>query len=405
MRISLEEATALIRTRLCPLSPVRLPLFEALGCITAESVKAQMNQPPFPRSPYDGYALRALDSKGASRENPVSLTVVGQSYAGKPTEKAVGRGEAVRIMTGGVIPNGADCVIPQEKTDEGEERVSIYKALKPYENYCRQGEDFLNGTDIVLCGIPVTAAVIGVAASAGCTELLVYPKPRVAVLSTGDELQSLGLALENGQIYGSNSPYLSGRIAELHLPVTHNAYVRDETAEIMRAFETAYEEADIVICTGGVSAGKKDLVPEALESLGAEVVFHGIEMKPGMPAALAIFKGKPVLALSGNPFACAVTFELLARPALAVLASNQLIEPRHYKASLKDEYSNERPVRRFVHGLFERGMVSVASEQGNGQLRSLIGSNCLAELSVGDEPLMVGTPVDVYMLEGSIYGG
>jgi molybdopterin molybdotransferase len=403
MRISLEAATALIRTRLCSLAPERLPLFDTLGCITAESVKAQMDQPPFPRSPYDGYALRASDSKGASSENPVSLIVSGQSFAGKPSETIVCRGEAVRIMTGGVIPDGADCVIPQEKTDEGEHKVNIYKSLEPYENYCEQGEDFLKDTEIVPCGISVTAAVLGVAASAGCTELLVYPKPRIAVLSTGDELQTLGLPLEKGQIYSSNSPYLLGRIDELHLSVTQNSVIRDEISELESAFLAANEESDIVICTGGVSAGKKDLVPEALENLGAEMVFHGVDIKPGMPAALAILNGKPVLALSGNPFACAVTFELLARPIIAVLASNPQIEARPFKATLTNGFPKERPVRRFVHGLLNDARVSIAGEQGSGQLRSMIGSNCLAELPAG-ESMPSGTAINVYMLEGSIYG-
>lgn len=405
MRISLEQATELIRTRINPLAPKRLPLFEALGCITAESVKAQMNQPPFPRSPYDGYALRAIDSMGASSENPVSLIVVGQSFAGKPSEKSVGKGEAVRIMTGGVIPDGADCVIPQEKTDEGEQTAKIYKELRSKENYCEQGEDFLKGTEIIPCGVPVTAAVIGVAASAGCTELLVCPKPRVAVLSTGDELQALGFPLEKGQIYSSNSQYLLGRIEELHLLVTGKELVRDDILELERAFLIANEEADLVICTGGVSAGMKDLVPEALEKLGAEIVFHGVDIKPGMPAALAILKGKPVLALSGNPFACAVTFELLARSAIAALASNPNLEARHFKAKLKGEYSKARPVRRFARAFFENGKVSIAGEQGNGQLRTMIGTNCLAELPAGNDPLSEGTSIDVYFLEDNVYGG
>ncbi|PKM73955.1 MAG: molybdopterin molybdenumtransferase MoeA [Firmicutes bacterium HGW-Firmicutes-16] len=405
MRITLEEATSLIRARLSPLAPVLLPLFDALGCITAESVKAQMDQPPFPRSPYDGYALRATDSGGASRENPISLLVIGQSFAGKPAEQTVGKGEAVRIMTGGVIPEGADCVIPQELTDEGEQTVKIYKALKPFENYCRQGEDFQKDTEIVPCGITVTAAVAGVAASAGCTELWVFPKPRVAVLSTGDELQILGLPLEKGQIYSSNSPYLAGRLDELHLPISQITHVQDEISELVSAFRTANEVSDIIICTGGVSAGQKDLVPDALKRLGAEMIFHGVEMKPGMPAALAILNGKPVVALSGNPFACAVTFDLLARPALAVLASNPLIEARRFKATLSDGFPKARNVRRYVHGLLSEGTVSVAGEQGSGQLRTMIGSNCLAELPKGNEPLPVGTFVNVYMLEGSIYGG
>lgn len=404
MRITLENAIALLRTRLCPLPPVRLPLYETLGCITAEETLAQLDQPPFPRSPYDGYALRASDSRNASRENPVTLTVTGQSFAGAPACVAVGVGEAVRIMTGGLIPDGADCVIAQESTDEGEIKVKIYKALSPNENYCIQGEDFLRGMGIIRCGIPVTSAVLGVAASAGCTELKVFPKPRAAILSTGDELQTLGLPLQKGQIYNSNAPLLAGRILELGLLVTQNAHVNDELSVLTQAIEAAIHSSDIVICTGGVSVGQRDLVPAALEKLGAETVFHGVAIKPGMPAAFAILHGKPVLALSGNPFAASVTFELLARCALSVLASNPRLEARLSKAVLAEGFSRKRPVRRFQRGILSDGAVTIPGEQGNGQLRTMIGCNCLVDLPEGNTPLPAGMPVDVYLLGSDIYG-
>lgn len=404
MRISLENALDMLHTKLCALSPVRLPLFEALGCITAEAVSAKLDQPPFPRSPYDGYALRASDTTNASHEAPVTLIVTDQSYAGKPADMAVGIGEAVRIMTGGVIPNGADCVIPQEDTDEGEKQVRIYKALAPYDNYCKQGEDFLSGTSIISKGIPVTSAVLGVAASAGCTELWVFPKPKVAIVSTGDELQALGTPLRNGQIYDANSALLYGRLSELRIPVSESTHVCDELSELTQAIEKANSSSDLVICTGGVSVGQRDLVPAALEKLGAEIAFHGIAIKPGMPAAFAILQDKPILALSGNPFASAVTFEMLARCAISVLSSNPKIEARLVKASLAESFSRKRPVRRFQRGVLSGGTVTIPGEQGNGQLRTMIGCNCLVDLPEGSNPLSAGMPVDVYLLEGEIYG-
>jgi len=403
MRISLENALVMIQTGLCALPPVRLPLFAALGCITAEEVLAQLDQPPFPRSPYDGYALRASDSKNASRETPVGLSVIDQSYAGKPAEVAVGAGEAVRIMTGGVIPDGADCVIPQEATDEGEKQVKIYKALAPNENYCRQGEDFPRGASIIQKGIPVTSAVLGVAASAGCTELRVFPKPRVAIVSTGDELQALGMPLRKGQIYDANSALLYGRMTELGIPITECIHVCDELDELTHAIKKANDSSDIVICTGGVSVGQRDIVPAALEKLGAETVFHGIAIKPGMPAAFAILHGKPILALSGNPFAAAVTFEMLARCAISVLAANPRVEARVAEAFLAADFSRKRPVRRFQRGILSGGAVTIPGEQGNGQLRTMIGCNCLVDIPEGNNTLPAGMPVDVYLLESEIY--
>jgi len=404
MEISLEEAIKLIRSYTRPLAPVRLPLFGTLGCITAEEIVARMDQPPFPRSPYDGYALRAQDSLNASREAPVTLSVTGRSYAGIPSEVALGAGEAVRIMTGGVIPEGADCVIAQEQTDEGVLQVRIYKKLRPFENYCRQGEDFHCGVRLATCGIPVTAAVLGVASSTGCTELSVFPKPRVALISTGDELQTLGQPLGKGQIYSSNDPHLLGRMAELRIPVTENTNVRDEMDELTRAIEKASSNSDLIISTGGVSVGQRDLVPAALEKLGAEIVFHGVAIKPGMPAEFAVLHGKPVLALSGNPFASAVTFELLVRPALATLASDLRIDARIVKATLTDSFSLKCPVTRFQRGILKNGTVSIPGEQGNGQLKTMIGCNCLVAIPSSPESLPAGTFVDAYLLEGGIYG-
>lgn len=404
MSISLEEAEELIKSKLHPLSTVRLPLHKSLGLITAEDLTAEIDQPPFPRSPYDGYALRATDSVGASRERPVTLKVIGKSYAGKPSGITVGSGETVRIMTGGEIPSGADCVIAQEHTDEGNSQVRIYAKLHPFENYCSQGEDFLCGCSLIKCGTPVTAAVVGVAAGTGRTELNVFPKPRAALLSTGDELQTPGNPLGKGQIYDSNSALLDARLRELRIPVTETRHINDELSELKNAFEAAVQNSDIVISTGGVSAGERDLVPSALESLGAEMVFHGVAIKPGMPAALAILHGKPVIALSGNPFASAVSFELLVRPALAVLASDSRLCGRKDEAVLAESFSRKRSVRLFRRAILTDGKLIVPGEQGNGQLKTMIGCNCIAELPEGTSPLASGTVVKIYMLDGEIYG-
>lgn len=404
MRISLEEAVSRLHNGIEALLPVRLPLFETLGCMTAEEIKAGMDQPPFPRSPYDGYALRAQDSLNASRDNPVRLFVNDKSYAGKPAEAVVAPGEAVRIMTGGVIPEGADCVIPQEQTDDGEILVRIYEALKPFDNYCRKGEDFLSGSSIIKSGIPVTAAVLGVAASAGCTGLSVFPKPRAAILSTGDELQAPGRPLGKGQIYDSNATLLAARLSELGIPVTENINICDDLSELTHVIEMADSTSDIIISTGGVSVGERDLVPAALRKLGAEMIFHGVAIKPGMPAVFAMLKGKPVLALSGNPFAGAVSFELLVRPALAILASDPRIEAYRLNAFLAEGFSRKRPLRRFQRGILKDQTVVIPGEQGNGQLRTMIGCNCIVELPAGTEPLPLGTRVNVYMLEGGLYG-
>lgn len=398
MRISLEEAQSLIEKSVVPLAPTTLPVKNALGHILAKFVPAGMDQPPFPRSPYDGYALRAADSAGASESAPVTLTVVGKSFAGVPADVPVGPGQAVRIMTGGVIPEGADCVVMQEHTDEGETIVKIFEPLSSHTNYCKQGEDFRTGETLVSAGTRVTAAVCAVAASAGVTELPVYPRPWVALVSTGDELQKPGTKLTPGHIYDANAAYLSARLTELGIPFIALDPIGDDLDGIADALQRAATLAGFVISTGGVSVGQKDYLPAAFHALGAQTVFHGVAMKPGMPAAFALLHEKPLLALSGNPFASAVTFELLGRLVLAKLAGDSSLAPLKTQGVLGQDYEKRRPCRRFLRAVLENGALCFPPEQQNGQMHSMIGCNCLAELPAGDGALAAGAKVNIYML-------
>ena len=277
-------------------------------------------------------------------------------------------------MTGGVIPEGADCVVMQEHTDEGERTVKIFEPLSPYANYCKQGEDFRAGETLVSAGTRVTAAVCAVAASAGVTELSVHPRPWVALLSTGDELQKPGTTLTPGHIYDSNAAYLSARLTELGIPFIALEPIGDDPDKIADALQRAATLSEFSISTGGVS------------------------VKPGMPAAFALLHEKPLLALSGNPFASAVTFELLGRLVLAKLACDLSLAALKTQGALGQDYKKCRPCRRFLRAVLENGALRFPPEQQNGQLRSMIGCNCLCELPAGDAPIAAGTAVNVYML-------
>lgn len=396
--ISLEKAQKMIQNHVTPLHPVMLLLEDTMNCILAEDIVAAIDQPPFPRSPYDGYALFANDSSAASKDSPVKLAVVGKSRAGRPASVMIRSGQAVRIMTGGRIPDGADCVIPQEDTDEGEKTVNIYKSLSPYDNYCEKGEDFMQGTLLAKKGEVITSAVLAVAASAGYTQLPCISPVQAVVVSTGDELREHGKPLAAGQIYDSNGIFIKMRLKELGIHTKKSVITGDKLNSIIDSILDGVRNADILILTGGVSVGQFDLVPFALRELGAEILFHGVEIKPGMPALFAILEGRPVMALSGNPFAAAVSFEVLVRPALAALSGNRTLCMQTTVAKLGNGYGKKSPGRRFLRGKIENGVATIPDRQGNGQLRTMIGCNCLIEIPAGSGALCAGTEVVTHLL-------
>lgn len=396
--IELEQALALLLEGAAPVGEETAPLEKLpLGRALAQPVTAGLDQPPFPRSPLDGYALHAADSRGAGRKTPVVLSVAGCRYAGDaPMTRPVARGYAVRVMTGAPIPPGCDCVIPQEKTDGGESRVALYAALAPGQNYVPQGEDFRRGDCLLPRGYVLDPAALGVAAGAGLTQVTVFRRPRTAVIATGDELLTPGQALTPGKIYNSNLYYLQSRLIQLGGEVTFAAQVGDDAEAIAQALRHGAREADLVLTTGGVSVGRRDLLPQVMEGLGARRIFHGVAMKPGSPALFTRLGAVPILSLSGNPFAAAVTLEVLARPLLNAL-SGRREEPR-LTAVLSRDFPKGAPVRRFVRGRCEGGVLTLPQGHSSGQLASLTGCNCLGELPAGRGAVPAGSKIPVIML-------
>lgn len=400
--ITLERAVELIRASVRPLEPETVAACDGLGRVLAEDVPAPIDQPPFPRSPLDGYALRAADSVGATRETPVYLTVCGMLCAGDWREEPVQPGQAVRIMTGAPIPPGCDCVIRQEDTDEGMEKVALFCALKPWENYCFRGEDYKAGDVLLEAGSHLNGAGMGVLASAGLCRgdrtLTVRRIPRVALLCTGDELvESETAPLPKGKIYSSNRVLLESRLRELGMEVV-SLSAEDDAEQVAETIRAAAARADAVITTGGVSVGVKDIFHQALPLLEAERVFWRVVLKPGTPAMFSIYKGTPILSLSGNPFAAAATFELLGRPLLAALADRPALLPHRVTARLATGFPKGGKVRRFVRGTLTEGAVYLPEGHSSGQLRSSVGTNCLVELEAGRGPVEAGETVTVYLL-------
>ena len=398
--IELEEAVGLITGAVSPLGAETLDLTAVLGRTLAVDVAAPVANPPFDRSPLDGYALRAADTAGASRENPVRLTVVDTVYAGGVAAVPVERGQCVRIMTGAMLPKGCDCVLMQEKTDMGHPTVEIYQSLRPWDNYCYAGEDYRAGDTLLPAGTRIDAAAVGVLASAGiCRDIPVLRRPSVAVLSTGDEVVPPEChPLPAGKIYGSNAHLIWARLKDLGLGEVHFEQIGDDPAAVAAAMARLLEQYDALITTGGVSVGDKDIFHEALPLLGADRLFWKVLLKPGTPAMFSLWQGKPILSLSGNPFAAAATFELMGRPLLAALSGEDHLLPRVRQAVLDTPFGKKSPGRRFLRGTWADGHITLPGEHSSGLLSSLVGCNCLVDIPAGSGALEAGQTVTAHLL-------
>ncbi|MCI8513457.1 MAG: molybdopterin molybdotransferase MoeA [Lachnospiraceae bacterium] len=397
--VSVEEAVGRILDAVSPIERIlELPLLECVGRVLAEDRYAGIDNPPFDRAPVDGYACRAFDTKEASKAKPVVLKVLREIDAGGYFEGTVGPGEAVRIMTGAPIPSGCDVCIRQEDTDYGEEFVRVYEEYAAYQNYCYAGEDFKKGQLMVKAGSRLTYVEIAVLASMGAETLPVYDKPAVALFTTGDEIVMPGKPLRPGKIYNSNLPGLAARMQELGFRPILAKQIGDEGAAVAEEIRNALAIADVVITTGGVSVGKKDILHDALPLLQAERKFWGVAMKPGTPVIFSVYKGKPIISLSGNPFGALTNFELLIRPMLAKLCRDESLIPVRREAVMAAEFGKASHGRRFIRAIYREGRVYLPEGlHSSGVLASMRGCNCLVDIVPGTECLKPGDKVSVVM--------
>ena len=271
----------------------------------------------------DGYAVRSVDIAGASHDTPVVLNIVDEVCAGMMAEIPVEKGCAVRIMTGGPMPSGADCVVKQEDTDYGEERVEIYKALKHHENYCFAGENFRKGQLIIPAGTEMGFTHAGVLASLGKERVKVYRRPRVAVIATGDEVVELGQPLPPAKIYNSNMYLLISAAKTAGAEITMSVMSGDDMEDIGQHLKHAAEVADVILTSGGIGAGKKDLMRTALRNAGGEFYFSRIDTKIGGAVTFGTLSEKAVICLSGSPYSAASAFQLAGRLAIDMWAGRE----------------------------------------------------------------------------------
>ena len=402
--IALEEALEILNKNTKALKSEVVSIKDSLKRVLYGDVKSKINNPPFNKSVFDGYAFKSEDSKGTSKENPIELKIVDEIFAGMWPEIEIKSGEAIRIMTGAPIPAGADCVLKQEETERQGDLVKIFKEMKSNENISFMGEDIKIGETLIKKGKRLDYADLGIMASSGISEVLVYKKPRVSIISTGDEVCDINSTLKPGKIYDSNLYSLSARIEELGYNVLSMEHVGDNILKIGEAIEKAFEKSDIVFTTGGASVGEKDLMQKVSESIGFERLFWKIKIKPGSAVVCSKKEEKILISLSGNPNAALTTFELLGKSVLKKLeGEEENINIKREKGVLMDSFNKKSPQRRFLRGnvIYDEKGTKVYITQiksGNGILSSLLNANCLIEIEKGNEGLNRGEVVNIIKL-------
>lgn len=399
--IMLENALELILERVTGITDItETEVSEAGGCRLAEDVYAPLDNPPFPRSPVDGYAVRAEDIGGADRERPAVLKVAGCVYAGDDGQsRSIKPGEAWRIMTGAPFPAGADAAVKQEDTDYGEKTVKIYKSQRAYDNYCFQGEDYKKDSLLLAKGTRLTFAEQGILSGIGREKVKVFRRPVIRVITTGDELCPPGRPLAPGKIYDSNGMMVSARLRELGVPAKSVCHQPDSEEKLAGVLEEAARGADFIITTGGVSVGKKDILHGALEKLGAEKLFWRVKLQPGTPTIFSVYGRTCILSLSGNPFGAMANLELLFRPALAKLTGDPGCQMEQRQGVMAADFSKKSKMRRFVRAVYRDGKVTFPQGiYSSGAIGTLRGCNCLLDIPAGTQFLAAGEQVRVWML-------
>jgi molybdopterin molybdotransferase len=379
----------------------KVDLLGALHRVSAEEVMAQRHIPLHDNSAMDGYAVRHSDVAGATSEHPAVLEVLEVLPAGKTPHHRIEPGTAIKIMTGAPLPVGADTVVQVEHTNASDAQVEIYRAPRPGSNLRRRGEDIRAGECVLPRQTRLRPAELGVLASVGKAQVLVYQRPRVAILATGDEIADPGDPETGGKIINSNSYTLAGQITEAGgLPWLLG--VAPDNREVISQRLASGVRADVLITSGGVSVGTFDYVRECLDTLGFEARFWTVAMRPGSPTTFGMVGHVPVFSLPGNPVASMVTFELFVRPALLKMTGYvELFRPR-LTAVLQDEVDKRRGVRTLLRGVLrqhgEHWTVTTTGPQGSGILRSMSLANCLIDLPEECERLDHGDAVEVMLL-------
>ncbi len=404
--LSVHEARERILAQFSPLNTTRCPLEQAAGRVLAETIRAESDLPTFDNSSVDGFAVRVMDVAAV----PVRLPVVADVPAGKAPDFNLEAGQAARIMTGAKLPAGTEAVVMVEDTDFGQhaagtpapQQVHIHKTVRPGENIRKRGADLRAGQEILPKGQVLRPQDVGMLAMLGMAQVPVYRKPKVAIVSSGDELLPVDAPLEDGKIHDTNTYTLAALAAQTGCEVLRLGVAADQRQAVQTMLDQAVEAgADVIVSSAGVSVGAFDFVKEVVESAGA-LDFWKVNMRPGKPLAFGLYKGIPFFGLPGNPVSSFVGFLVFVRPALRRLGGLEAARQDTVRVVLAEAVESdgrESYLRAVVRRENETSTARLTGHQGSGNLFSLVQANALLIIPSGVKSCPPGTEVEAWLLE------
>ncbi|MBR3360264.1 MAG: molybdopterin molybdotransferase MoeA [Lachnospiraceae bacterium] len=402
MFVSIEEGRQKILDAVTIVPTETIPLGDAYGRVLAMDVVAMEDVPSFDRSPLDGYAFRAEDTVGASKENPITLKVIDYIPAGDISHVPVTKGTAVRLMTGAPVPEGADCVCKYEETEFTETEVKIFCPGKQNDNIIRKGEDVVKGTVLAEKGTVIDSGLMGTLAGQNIPEPLVYKQICAGIIATGSELVPVGQEPGPGMIIDTNEYTLTGAMEHMGFRVRRYGIADDTEEAIADILKKAMQECDVILITGGASVGDFDVTPKAMEKAGIRLLFQGVDMKPGKACEYGVCGEKLVCGLSGHPSSSLTNLLLVGLAGLRKMSGIKDYMPKEIDLVLANDFGKQSKNDRVIRGtlMIEDGIakIRVPKGQGNVMISSTIGSDCVAVVPGGRGPLKAGDKIKGYLI-------
>ncbi|TET49080.1 MAG: molybdopterin molybdotransferase MoeA [Actinomycetota bacterium] len=401
--ISVEEAQRIVLNSGLKPGIQRLPILESLGLTLAEDIISSDDIPIYDNSAMDGYAVRAIDIKGAEKSYPIRLVLMGEDIpAGRIPKSTVNPGFCMPIMTGAPLPNGADSVVMKEDTQRDAGSVMVFREIEKGENVRYRSEDIKKGSTVFRKGDNINPATIGVLASLGIGEVKVYRPPLVGVLATGDELIRIDEKLIAGKVRDSNSYSLSAQVKEMGMEYRRFGTIVDDETLLLKKIKEALGECDILLLSGGISVGDYDLVKDTLEGIGAKLIFWRVNQKPGKPLAFFKYGNKYIFGLPGNPVSVMVCFEMYVRPMIRKsMGYDNFFRPEVIAEAL-DDFKNKTGRVNFARIIVEnkdgKYFFKSTGMQGSGILTSMAKANGIARFPADMGNVVKGSKVKVYLL-------